>query len=100
MILKSKMPKLLRMNLITMHKAMLFLACKNDTHTDGYILSDRNAIFFTVFQCEDDISLDVHKLCVFEKLHPKVHPIIEICNDIKRYFVCCLFFFFFFFFVV
>ena len=59
--------------------------CKNDTHTNGDILSNGNAIFLTAFQCENDVSLYIHKLGVFEMLHPKVHPRIDICNDIKRY---------------
>ena len=36
------------------------LACEYHTHTDRYILCDWHAVFLPAFQCENDVSFDIH----------------------------------------
>ena len=36
------------------------MACVYDTHTDGYVLHDWNAVLFAAFRCKNDVSFDVH----------------------------------------
>ena len=36
------------------------LACEYHTHTDRHILCDWHTVFLPAFQCENDVSFDIH----------------------------------------
>ena len=74
---------------LDVYKRQLYaLACEYHTHTDRYILCDWHAVFLPAFQCENDVSFDIHNwVCLkihTQKYTPKVRYA-KILRDILFY---------------